>query len=179
MGFFFFVFLEEPTVHVDAVRVYWLRPEPFWPIGRFLSGSVSTAASKQRRSLWRDAAMRGKSRPFRASKPVPSTRFIKPRGAGVQMSLFLGGSRQSTGQGPVCIVVSGTPGPIDELRRTPPTLNSGGPRLRLAPRQCDPLDLPWQPPLWRPTRPVRARYSAGLQSQGLRKSLPANSRRPR
>lgn len=126
--FFFFVFfLEEPTAHVDAVLVCWLRSELLELISRFLSVCVSTADSKQRRSLWRDAVMRGKSQSFGASKSVPSTRFILPRGAGMQISLFLGGTHQSTGQGPDCIVVSGSTSPIDGHRRTPPTLNSEGP----------------------------------------------------
>lgn len=137
-----FLFWKESTAHVDAVLVYWSRSELLELISRFLSVCVSTAASKQRRPLWREAAMREKSQSSRASKSVLSTRFILPRGAGMQISLFLGGTHQSTGQGPDCIVVSGSTSPIDVFRRTPPTLNSRRPRLSHASGNCDPLTSP-------------------------------------
>lgn len=122
--------------------MYWLCSELLELISRFLLVCVSTAASKQKRSLWPDAAMRGKSQSFGASKFVLSTHFILPCGAAVQISLFLGRIHQCMGQTPDYIVVSGSTGPIDEFRRTPPTLNSGGPRLSEASGNCDPLTSP-------------------------------------
>lgn len=63
---------------MDAVLVYWSHLELLELISRFFSVCVSTAASKQRHSLWRDAAMRGKSQSFRASKSIPSTFHLTP-----------------------------------------------------------------------------------------------------